>query len=131
MLYRASCLKECFQFDEDGVRPVRACGTRWISHKVSAMKRILSKFGAYTAHLATLSEDSTTRPADRAKLRGYLTKWVDAKILLGCALFTDLLTSCSLFSKSMQKDDLDILGAPTSLLRTVKETNKLSSKPLE
>ena len=89
------------------------------------MKRILSKFGAYTAHLATLSEDSTTRPADRAKLSGYLTKWVDAKYLLGCVLFTDFLTSCSLFSKSMQKDDLDILGALTSLLRTVKETNKL------
>ena len=31
----------------------------------------------------------------------------------------------------MQKDDLDILGAFTSLIRTVKETDKLSSKPLE
>ena len=31
----------------------------------------------------------------------------------------------------MQEDDLDALGAFTSLLRTVKEVNKLSSKPLE
>ena len=34
-------------------------------------------------------------------------------------------------SKSMQCDNLDILGALTSLVRTVKETNKLSNKPLD
>ena len=31
-------LKECLEFDEDGIRPVRACGTRWVSHKVKAMR---------------------------------------------------------------------------------------------
>ena len=31
----------------------------------------------------------------------------------------------------MQSDDLDVLAAFTSLLRTVKEVNKLSSKPLD
>ena len=31
----------------------------------------------------------------------------------------------------MQEDSLDVLGAFTSLVRTVKEVNKLSSKPLE
>jgi len=31
----------------------------------------------------------------------------------------------------MQEDDLDVLGAFSSLIRTVKEVNKLSSKPLE
>jgi len=30
----------------------------------------------------------------------------------------------------MQEDDLDALGAFSSLIRTVKEVNKLSSKPL-
>jgi hypothetical protein len=65
------------------------------------------------------------------KIQGYLGKWVDAKYLLGCALFIDLLTPCSIFSKSMQGDELDILGALTYLLRTVKETNKLNAKPLD
>ena len=95
------------------------------------MKRILSKFGAYTSHLAALSEDSSVKSADCAKLRGYLRKWVNAKYLLGCAFFVDLLLPCSIFSKVMQEDDLDVLGAFTSLLRTVKELNKLSSKGLE
>ena len=95
------------------------------------MKHVLSKYGAYTAHLATLSEDALVKPADRAKFKGYLSKWGDAKYLLGCAVFVDLLAPCAIFSKSMQEDEVDILGALSYLLRTVKETNKLSAKPLD
>lgn len=126
-------LKGAFGLDNDGagIQPIRASGTRWVCHKLSAMKRVLSKYGAYTAHLTALSEDSSVKPADRAKFKGYLKKWVDAKYLLGCALFVDLLTPCAIFSKSMQSDELDILGALTYLLRTVKETNKLYVKPLD
>lgn len=124
-------LKECLEFDEDGIRPVRANGTRWVSHKVRAMKRVLSKYGAYTAHLTSLSEDKSVKAADRAKLKGYLKKWVNAKYILGCAAFVDLLTPCSIFSKSMQSDDLDILAAISHLIKTLNETNKLTSKSLE
>ena len=92
------------------------------------MKHVLSKFGAYTNHLTALSMDSSVKAVDRAKLQGYLRRWVDAKYLLGCAFFIDLLSPCAIFSKVMQEDDLDVLGAFTS---TVKEVNKLSSKPLE
>jgi hypothetical protein len=38
------------------------------------MKRILSKYGAYAAHTAQLSEDKTVKASDRAKLKGYLKK---------------------------------------------------------
>ena len=126
-------LEGAFHLNDEGsgVRPIRACGTRWVCHKLSAMKRVLCKYGTYTAHLATLSEDSSVKPADRAKFKGYLGKWVDAKYLLGCAVFVDLLTPCAIFSKSMQGDELDILRALTYLLRTVKETNKLNAKPLD
>ena len=123
-------LKECFQFDDNGVKPIRASGSRWVSHKLNAMRRILSKYGAYTAHLTQLSVDSSVKPCDRAKLKGYLRKWMDAKYLLGCAIFIDVLTPCSIFSKSMQSDSLDIVGALSCLIRTVKETTKLKSKPL-
>ena len=57
-------LHEFIQFDSSGVRPVRSSGSRWISHKLSAMKCVLSKFGGYTNHLATLSQDSSVRPCD-------------------------------------------------------------------
>ena len=99
-----------------------------IKELIKAMKRVLAKYGAYTAHL---SEDTSVKAADRAKLQGYLKKWVDAKYVLGCAAFVDLLTPCSIFSRSMQSDNLDILAAITHLVKTLNETNKLSSKPLE
>ena len=51
--------------------------------------------------------------------------------LLGCTLFADLLTPCSILSKVMQSDDLDILAVLSSFLRSVKEIDKLSSSSLE
>ena len=123
-------LKGCITFDDSGIRPVRASGSRWISHKLNAMKRVLSKYGAYTSHIIALSEDHALKSADRAKLQGYCKKWSDAKYILGCAVFTDLLTPASIFSKQMQLDELDILTALSNLLHTVKEVEKLSLMPL-
>ena len=95
------------------------------------MTRVVSKFGAYTCHLATLSKDSSVRPADRAKLKGYYNKWTRAKCILGCAFFVDILTPCTIVSKSMQNDEIDILGALTGILKTLKEMDKQASKPLD
>ena len=124
-------LKNCLTFDDKGIKPVRASGSRWVTHKINAMKRVLSKYGAYTNHLTALSEDSSVKSNDQVKLRGYCHKWVNAKYLLGCAFYVDLLSPCAVFSKVLQSDDLDVLAAFMSLLRTVKEINKLSSLPLE
>ena len=113
------------------IKPVRASGSRWVTHKLSAMNRVISKYEVYTSHLATLSEDTTIKSADRAKISGYLKKWTNAKYILGYALFINLLTPCSIFSKSMQSDEIDILGALTSILRMLKEVDKLTSTSLE
>lgn len=48
-------LQKCVEFDSGGVQPVRASGSRWITHKLSAMKQVISKFAVYTHHLTTLS----------------------------------------------------------------------------
>jgi len=68
------------------VRPLRASGSRWVCHKLNAMRRILSKYGTYTSHLAALAEDSSLKSVDHEKLKGYLRKWTNAKYLLGCAM---------------------------------------------
>ncbi len=125
-----SDLRGCFTVDSSGVRPIRASGSRWIAHKWHAMKRVLSRYGVYTMHLAALSEDNAVRPADRAKVKGYHCKWTDAKYVLGCALFIDLLGPCAILSKNMQNNDLDILAALTGLLKSVSEINKLKSMSL-
>ena len=64
--------------------------------------------GDYTNHLAALSIDSNVKSTDCAKMKEYYTKWTEGKYLLGCELFVDLLTPCSIFSKEMQSDDVDI-----------------------
>ena len=43
-----SDFKKCLCFDDAGVKPVHASGSRWVAHKLNAMKRVLLKFGAYT-----------------------------------------------------------------------------------
>jgi len=50
-----------------------------VSPQISAVKRVLSRFGAYTDHTASLIEDKSTTAADKAKLKGYYKKWTDAK----------------------------------------------------
>ena len=56
-------------------------GSRWVAHKQNAMKRVLSKFGIYTAHLVALAKDRSLKLADCVKLKGYYNKWTDAKYL--------------------------------------------------
>ena len=77
--------------------------------QVGAMKHILSKYGAYTNHVTTLSEDVAVRSADRSKLKGYYNQSVNAKYQVGCAIFCDLLAPCAVLSKLMHCDHLDIL----------------------
>ena len=48
-------LKEGLSIEDSGTKPIKASGSRWICHKWNAMKRILSKYGAYTSHLPALS----------------------------------------------------------------------------
>jgi hypothetical protein len=62
-----------------------------VSHQVAALKRIIDRFGAYMNRLITLSEDSTLKAVDRQKLKGYIKKWHESKIVLGCAFFHNLL----------------------------------------
>ena len=33
-------LKEYLWFDDAGVKPVRSCGSRWVAHKLNAMKQV-------------------------------------------------------------------------------------------
>lgn len=95
------------------------------------MKRVLSRYGAYTNHLAAMSEDPSFKSADQAKILGYYRKWTNAKYTLGRAIFVDLLCPYVSLSKLMQQDILDTLAALTSLLKSVKELEKLESSLLQ
>jgi hypothetical protein len=40
-------LKEIYEFDDERVKPHRATGTRWISHKLEALQNMIDKYGLY------------------------------------------------------------------------------------
>ena len=87
-------LKSCFEESEvplkGGIRPIRACGTRFIAHKVAALERMIDRFGAYLTHFVAMMEDDSVKAVDKQKIKGYILKWRDSKVLLGCAFFHDL-----------------------------------------
>ena len=50
-----SCLEPSEMPSEGGSRPLRACGTRFRTHKVAALERLIDRFGAYFSHMITLT----------------------------------------------------------------------------
>ena len=115
-------LKIVFELPKGGNTPVRAHGSRWISHKRKAMQRIVDRFGVYMSHLTNLSQDSSLKAADRARISRCLKQWCFARILFGCALYIEALKPLSVLSLALQDKDLDcvhgmkqILSAGTAL----------------
>ena len=80
---------ECLQPNEipkkEGSGSLRACGTRFIGHKVLALGRLIDCLGAYISYLRSLTEDSTVRAVGKQKITAYMPKWRDAQMLCGCA----------------------------------------------
>ena len=65
-------LKACLEPSEmpsRGIKPLRACSTRFIAHKLAALERVVNRLGGYLNHLAILSEDPSMKSTDRKKLR--------------------------------------------------------------
>lgn len=127
-------LKQCLE-DGDlparGNRPLRACGTRFVAHKVTALGHLIDRCGAYFAHLTALTEDPHIKSVDKEKLRGYVRKWRDCKMLLGCVLFHDLLKPCAILCKVLQQDEICMVGAIESLLKTKRNLDKLKTTAFE
>ena len=68
--------------------PLRACGTRFIIHKVVALGRVVDGMGAYLCHLSGLVEDLSVKAVDRQRLKGYMLKWRNAKNFVGVCVFS-------------------------------------------
>ena len=106
---------------QGGNHPLRACGTRFVTHKVSALGRVIDRFGAYLAHLVALTEDSSVTSSSRQKLKGYIMRWRNSKVILGCAIFHDLLQPVAYLSKVLQQDQLCVVQAIEVLMKNKKE----------
>ena len=121
-----------FAFPKSGDLPVRAQGSRWISHKRKALQRVVDRYGAYINHLSALVEDKTIKSTDRQCLRGYLLRWKQGRMLLGCALYVDVLQPASFLSLALQADSIDVVLGIKHILKSIQVLKKLSSQdPLQ
>ena len=68
---------------------------------------------------------------DKEKLRGYIRKWRDTKMLLGCALFHDMLKPCAVQCMVLQEDEVGVVGVIESLLKTKKNFDNLKTTTFE
>ena len=100
-------------------------------HKVAAIGRVIDRYGAYMAHLIGLTDDSSVKSVDRQKLKGYVKRWSDAKLLIGCSLFNDILTSAVFLCKALQEDELCIVSAVEAILKATKAIEKVRTAAFE
>ena len=116
-----------FEMYSAGVRPLKAIGTRWIDHKITAMEHVIEKFGLYTQDLQH-SIDTAKKSQNHATLQGKFTKLVNAKFLLRCALFTDALAEAKHFSLITQDQNIDIIRILDSVENTKHNYKRLLKK---
>jgi len=121
-------LKDVYEFPDDDNLPVRACGSRWIAHKQKAFQRVVDRYGAYMNHLATLTEDKTIKSTDRQRLKDYSLKWRQAKMIIGCALYTDALKPAALLSLTLQDDDINVEKGMKNILKSHTSLKKLTTQ---
>ena len=119
------------EFDVGGYRPKKCNGIRWISHKIAAMKMYLDKWGINIQHLEKLCQDQSTKTKERAKLKGYLTKWNDSKMLFFLTMCIDILEIASELSVSMQSDKTDTVNTIYFLSKTKDRLDLLKKKEFE
>ena len=65
-----ACLESTEMPSKGEIRPLRACRTHFLVHKVAALDRIMDRF-----HLIAMTEDSSVKPADKAKMKAYVKNW--------------------------------------------------------
>ena len=116
---------------QGGSCPLRACGTQFVTHKVPALERVVKRFGAYVSHIVAIAEDTSVKSVDRQKMKGYVLKWQDSKILLDCALFHDLPRPCSTLSKVVQEKEICVVWAIEAVMKTKKSLDKNKTSPFE
>ena len=61
----------------------------------------------------------------------YVTKWKECKVLLGCALFHDILKPTAILCKSFQADEISVVSAIEAILRTSASMKKLKTTEME
>ena len=117
-------MKESYNFDNAGNRPIRASGTQWIFHKIGPMTRILDKFGLCITNLENVATDRSYRAKECNRIKGYLNKWKNSKMLVNLCFYLELLKPIA----SLSKEKIDTVSAAIALGKVKGKLLKLKNK---
>ena len=82
--------------------------------------------------MSTLTEDTSLKSEDRARIKGYLAKWMQYRTVLGCALYVDILKPAAIPSLCLQDSELDVVAGIKSILKSSASLKNLSkTEPTE
>ena len=114
-------LKEMYSFENRQVKPSKSSGTRWIDHKLRAMKAFIDKRGLYLAHIQNVIAD-TSKQNDKATLEGKRRRIAKASVLLKSAMYADIMEPARLLSLVNQKTSkVDIIKQVDAVDKTLKK----------
>ncbi len=104
-------LRNVAEIMEERIRkPERATGTRWGQHKSRAIKSLLMGYDVIVTHLESMaSGESSVKPVDKIKFKGYLTKFTSYKCVLYMLFFDALLDPLASFSCSIHNKNLQLI----------------------
>lgn len=104
------------------VRPPRASGTRWISHRLKALKALENNYTCIIRHLTKLSSKTGK---DSAKMKGYLKTMKTEKFVLSIAAYRDILEKLSKFSLAMQSVTKSVTEVQLDIESVIAEVKNL------
>ena len=62
-------LESVYDFEGKPIKPEKSSGTRWLDHKIRAMKKLIDKFGVYAKQIEC-SIEQAAKSKDKATLQG-------------------------------------------------------------
>ena len=114
-------MKKCHNFDNAGVRSIRASGTQWITYKISSMTWIIEKFDLCITLLENATTDTSQRAKEHNRIKGLLNKWKNSKI-------QKLLKPILQLSLKFQKEKIDKVFAAIALGKVKGKLLQLKNK---
>ena len=94
-------------------------------YKQKVLQRVVDRYGAYLNHF---TEDKSIKSTDRQRLKGYLLKWRQARMIIGSAMYTDALNPAYLLSLTLQDDDINVVQGIRNILKSHTSLKKLTSQ---
>ena len=87
----------------------------YLWHTICRIFATLERFGGYISHLFMIANDPKAKSSDRQKMKGYILKWQDSKVLIRCAFFLDLLRPAPKLCKVLRESEVCYRRTPQNL----------------